>query len=142
MTDTTSEARALLLALRDYASAARDASLEGLVRLKLTDAELRAIRLLLAEPGLAPRALASRLGISSPTVTLLVDRLERRGLIRRETESASSQLFATVETDEEPWASLDLFDHRAGEVAAAWSPEVVVAATELIGAMRSGAAPA
>ena len=138
------EAQRLLQALRDFASAAREASLEGLVELKLSETDLKAMRYLLSEPGAMPRDIAQHLQVSSATTTVLVDRLERRGLVRREASAVDRRtvnVYPTVDADEEPWASLDRFDRRAGEIAAAFPPETVEAATRLITAMHEGAHP-
>lgn len=140
MTQAAPHVQKLLMALRDYASAAREASLDGLVRLRLAETDLRAMRLLLAEPGMSSRDLASRLGISPTSTAVLLDRLMRRDLIRREVdaEGRPGGLFPTVALDEEPWSSLDRFDQRAGEIVADWPTETVADATALITAMRRG----
>ncbi len=128
----------LLRALRDYAAAAREASLEGLVELKLSETDLKAMRFLLARPGALARDIAQQLQVSSATTTVLVDRLEQRGLLRREPSEKDRRavhLYPTVTADEEPWSSLDRFDRRAGEIAARWPSEAVATATEIIQAM-------
>ncbi|WP_207457349.1 MarR family winged helix-turn-helix transcriptional regulator [Herbiconiux sp. SYSU D00978] len=133
----------LLRALRDYAAAAREASLEGLVELKLSETDLKAMRFLLARPGALARDVAQQLQVSSATTTVLVDRLERRGLLRREPSAKDRRavhLYPTVTAEEEPWSSLDRFDRQAGEVAARWSPQEIEKATEIITAMYREAA--
>lgn len=135
ITDRTAE---LLSALRDYAAVAREASLEGLVRLRIGETDLKAMRFLLGAPGSLARDLAKHLGISSASTTTLVDRLAERGLVRREpskTDRRTINLYPTVAADEEPWSSLDRFDERAGAVAMEWPEETVAAAAEMIAAM-------
>jgi DNA-binding MarR family transcriptional regulator len=136
-----SAAQELLRALRDYAAAAREASLEGLVKLKLTENDLKAVRFLLANPGALARDLKEHLQVSSPSITTLLDRLEGRGFIRREASDLDRRavnLYALVDPVEEPWASLDRFDRLAGAIAGAWPTDTVHSATALVDAMRQG----
>lgn len=138
MSDQSASAEMLLRALRDFASAAREASLSGLVALKLSETDVKAMRLLLAHPGSLPRDIARELGISSASTTVLMDRLEKRGLLRREpspTDRRSLHVYATVSAADEPWSSLDDFDRRAADIASRWPEEVIAQATEVIVAM-------
>lgn len=125
----------ILAALRDYAAAAREASLAGLVQLRIGETDLKAMRYLIAAPGSLSRDLARHLAVSSASVTTLVDRLADKGLLRREpstTDRRTVHLFATVSADQEPWSSLDRFDQRAGAVASEWPADVVQGAAALI----------
>ncbi len=57
---------------------------ELLTRHDLSEGRLAALLAVSAEPGVTPRALGDRLEVTSATVTGLLDRLERDGLIERQ----------------------------------------------------------
>lgn len=66
--------------------------LEAWVELGLTMAQLRVLFLLRSEEGAAAGALAERLTVMPSTVTRMVDRLVRQGLVRRETDDGDRRL--------------------------------------------------
>lgn len=70
------------------------------MELDLTMQQLRALTLVAHAEGLTAQALAARLRVSAATVSGLVGRLERRGLVRRErsaTDRRSKELLLTDE---------------------------------------------
>jgi DNA-binding MarR family transcriptional regulator len=58
----------------------------------LTTAQLRVLFLVRAEPGVTAGELASRLAVTPPTISGIVDRLVRLKLVRREDDSADRRL--------------------------------------------------
>src|SRR5689334_1433493 len=65
--------------------ALRSASYEEALaqRLRLNVTDLRALEMVLDEPGLTPGRLAERTGLTSGAVTGVVDRLEKAGYVKR-----------------------------------------------------------
>lgn len=70
---------------------------ELLARHDLSEGRLAALLAVSAESGITPRALADRLEVTSATVTGLLDRLDRDGLIRRRPH-ATDRRTHTLET--------------------------------------------
>src|SRR3990170_8086142 len=66
--------------------------LEAWVELGLTMTQLRVLFLLRAEDGACAGALAERLRVTPSTLTRIVDRLARQGLVRRETDEDDRRL--------------------------------------------------
>ncbi|KKK73200.1 hypothetical protein LCGC14_2896220, partial [marine sediment metagenome] len=66
--------------------------LEAWVELGLTMTQLRVLFVLRAENGASAGALAERLRVTPSTLTRIVDRLVRQGLVRRETDDDDRRL--------------------------------------------------
>lgn len=66
--------------------------LRAWAELGLTTAQLRVLFLLRAEPGVTSGELASRVSVTPPTITGVVDRLVRLGLVRREDDASDRRL--------------------------------------------------
>ncbi|HLA18679.1 MAG TPA: MarR family transcriptional regulator [Dehalococcoidia bacterium] len=66
--------------------------LEAWVHLGLTLTQLRVLFLLRAEDGASAGALAERLKVTPSTLTRIVDRLVRQGLVRRESDHGDRRL--------------------------------------------------
>ena len=67
--------------------------------LELTVTQLRVLLILRETPGAPAGLLAERLRVTPPTVTGLVDRLVRMGVVRREEDSKDRRLVRNVLTD-------------------------------------------
>lgn len=90
---------------------------EAAAKLGIGRSDWRALCLVIDNGGLAPRALGAALGLTSGSVTTLLDRLEGRGLVRRmphPTDRRSLSLEATararetIEASREPLAAIGL----------------------------------
>src|SRR5436853_72720 len=66
----------------------------------LTSPQLATLREILAGKNVSPVTLAAALHISQPTVTGILGRLERRGLIRREPSLTDRRSVLAIATDE------------------------------------------
>jgi len=75
---------ALSDAMRSLQDAIDRFDVEAAGRLGLGRNDWRALRLLAESGAQAPRALAAALGLTSGSVTTLIDRLEAKGLVQRE----------------------------------------------------------
>ena len=67
--------------------------------LGLTTAQLRVLFYVRADPGVTAGALATRLSVTPPTISGIVDRLVKLGLIRREDDEADRRLVRNHLTD-------------------------------------------
>lgn len=67
--------------------------------LGLTTTQLRVLFLVGAAPGVTAGELASRLGVTPPTISGIVDRLVKMGLMRREDDDADRRLVRNHLTD-------------------------------------------
>src|SRR3970040_1107989 len=66
--------------------------LEAWVELGLTVTQLRVLFVLRAEDGASAGVLAERLNVTPSTLTRIVDRLVRQGLVQRETDDGDRRL--------------------------------------------------
>lgn len=78
------EASRLVMTVLTTARRIDAACAELLSRHELSEGRLAALLAVSAEPGITPRALGDRLEVTSATVTGLLDRLDRDGLIERQ----------------------------------------------------------
>lgn len=67
--------------------------------LDLSHADLAALHHLVGRPSLGPVELGKRLGMSSASATVLVDRLERAGYVRRERDPADRRRIVLAVTE-------------------------------------------
>ncbi len=67
--------------------------------LGLTTAQLRVLFLVRETPGVTAGALAQRLNVTPPTISGIVDRLVKLGLIRREDDESDRRLVRNMLTD-------------------------------------------
>lgn len=77
----------------------RHASRESLAPWDVTPSQLRALGTLMRHGPARPSALAKHLGIAPRSATEVVDALEDRGLVRRETDPADRRATLVVVTD-------------------------------------------
>lgn len=68
--------------------------------LGLTTTQLRVLFLVRAAPGVTAGELASRLGVTPPTISGIVDRLVKLGLMRREDDEADRRLVRNQLTEQ------------------------------------------
>ncbi len=67
---------------------------------ELTTVQLRALILIRGEPGLTASELASRAGVTPPTISGLMDRLVRQNLVRRAEDATDRRVVRHYLTDE------------------------------------------
>jgi DNA-binding MarR family transcriptional regulator len=58
---------------------------------QLSKAEFSLLLLVQANPGIAPKRLARALAVAAPKLTLMVDRMQERGLVQRERNAADGR---------------------------------------------------
>ncbi|MBI5946822.1 MAG: MarR family transcriptional regulator [Chloroflexi bacterium] len=82
-------------ALRDFGQALAQLDpfrFRAWAELGLTTAQLRVMFLMRENPGVTAGALAARLSVTPPTISGIVDRLVKLGLVRREDDAADRRL--------------------------------------------------
>ena len=107
------ERTSLRQALRKYVEARQAALTEARRVLDISELDARALLFVADHPGARPTRLREYLGITSAGVTTLVDRLERRGIVRRDIDRKDrrvSHITLTMDLDAEPWSALTQFD--------------------------------
>jgi DNA-binding MarR family transcriptional regulator len=107
------ERMSLRQALRNYVEARQTALTEARRVLDINELDARALLFVADNPGARPTRLREYLGITSAGVTTLVDRLERRGIVRRDIDPKDrrvSHITLTMNLDAEPWSALTRFD--------------------------------
>lgn len=120
----------VLNALRDYRASEAAMRRRTRAAMSMGETDLLALRYLLEAHSqgreLSPKDLAGKLGITSASMTTLVDRLVRSGHVSREphpTDRRALLLRPTPGSDEEVRKTLGKMHERMIEVAAALSPE-------------------
>src|SRR5688572_7625207 len=87
--------------------------------LGIGEGDAKALLHIAANPGIRPSQLRDHLGITSPGVTALIDRLVERGIVRRDLDPHDrrvNRISVTVDLAEEPWAGLTRFDTAFDDV--------------------------
>jgi DNA-binding MarR family transcriptional regulator len=91
-----SQASPLIHAMRTLQSALEDHDRAVSAACDLGRSDWRCLQYLVANGAQSPRALQRRLGLTSGSVTALLDRLERRGLIERQPDPADRRALLVV----------------------------------------------
>jgi len=133
----------VLNAMREYRAA--EAAMRKRTResMRMGETDVVALRLLLqakaAGRSLSPKDLSAKLGISSASTTILVDRLQKSGHVAREPHPSDRRgivIVPTADTDVEVRATLDSMHTRMIEVAEGLSDTDADAIEHFLTAMR------
>ncbi|HKT57661.1 MAG TPA: helix-turn-helix domain-containing protein [Microbacterium sp.] len=103
----------LAAALQRYLHSRSAAMIDARRELRINDLDARALLYVADHPGTRPGALSAFLGITSAGVTTLIDRLVKRGAVRRDVDPDDrrvNRLTATVDLSAAPWSALTRFD--------------------------------
>jgi len=117
---------ALQSALRRYLEARGAALLAARTSLGIGELDARALLFIAENPGTRPTRLKEYLGVTSPAVTTVIDRLVERGAVRRDVDTADrrvNRITITVDLDVEPWSALTRFDTALDTAIGAHPPE-------------------
>ncbi|SMH52484.1 MarR family winged helix-turn-helix transcriptional regulator [Maritimibacter sp. HL-12] len=107
----------------------------------LTPAQLRVLQIVAERDGATPKALATRMGVSQATVTALVDKLVRHGMVQRrpsQTDRRQTNIEVTAsghETLERAPDALQQRYVREFEKLADWEQAQLVSSLERVAAM-------
>ena len=100
-------------ALRAYLDARSSALLAARKALGINELDARAFVHILENPGIRPVEVKNVFGLTSAGVTVLIDRLVERDVVRRDPDPEdrrSVRLVATIDLGDSPWAALTSFD--------------------------------
>lgn len=129
-TDRTRRGVAVLNALREYRASEVAMRRRTRSAMRMGETDLLAIRFLLKAQGagetVSPKDLATHLGISTASISVLIDRLARSGHVERRphpTDRRALVIVPTDRSDHEVRATLGDLHRRMIEVAESLSPE-------------------
>jgi DNA-binding MarR family transcriptional regulator len=100
-------------ALRGYLDARSTALLTARKELGINELDARAFVHILENPGIRPVEVKNVFGLTSAGVTVLIDRLVERDVVRRDPDPddrRSVRLVATIDLGDSPWSALTSFD--------------------------------
>jgi len=134
---------AVLNALREYRASETAMRRRTRSSMEMGESDLLALRYLLeadkAGVGIQPKELAARLGMTSASMTSLIDRMVTGGYVTRETHPSDRRailLRPTPGADAEVRQTLGKMHQRMIEVAESLTPEQAAAVTHFLLAMR------
>ncbi|WP_445153418.1 MarR family winged helix-turn-helix transcriptional regulator [Arthrobacter sp. Hor0625] len=133
----------VLNALREYRASETAMRRRTRSSMAMGETDLLALRYLLeaerAGAGIRPKELAARLGMTSASMTALVDRMVKGGYVTREPHPVDRRaiiLRPTPGADEEVRQTLSQMHERMIEVAESLTPDQAAAVTEFLVRMR------
>lgn len=127
MTSETGDTSPLMTALMLYSRERETAAAHARKQLGVNELDARALAFVGANPGVRPSTLAGHLGVTSAGVTTMVERLVRRGILRREadeTDRRVNHIYVAVDLAKEPWSQLAHFDSTCRRIIAKLDPKV------------------
>ena len=135
MTSAPRELSPLGAALRAYLDARASALLAARKQLGINELDARAFIHILENAGVRPVEVKTAFGLTSAGVTVLIDRLVERGVVRRDPDPAdrrSVRLVATIDLGDSPWSALTRFDDGFEAAILALGPGEADTSVELI----------
>lgn len=113
MTEESGDSSPLMAALAFYIRERDKAAAQARKQLGVNELDAKALAYVGAHPGARPSELAGHLGVTSAGVTTMVERLVRRGIVRREFDEMDrrvNHIHLVVDLEKEPWSQLARFD--------------------------------
>ena len=113
MTEKSGDSSPLMAALAFYVRERDTAAAQARKQLGVNELDAKALAYVGAHPGVRPSELAGHLGVTSAGITTMVERLVRRGILRREFDAADrrvNHIHLVVDLEKEPWSQLARFD--------------------------------
>lgn len=107
------ESSPLMAALTHYSRERESAAATARKQLGVNELDAKALAIVGAHPGMRPSELASALGVTSAGITTMVERLVRRGILRREADENDrrvNHVHLAIDLEKEPWSQLARFD--------------------------------
>lgn len=143
MSSTPRELSPLGTALRGYLDARSNALLAARKGLGINELDARAFLHVLDNPGVRPVEVKNAFGLTSAGVTVLIDRLVQRDVVRRDPDPddrRSVRLVATIDLADSPWAALTRFDDGFEEAVRGLAAGEADTSVELLGRLTRLAA--
>ncbi len=113
MTPRIDDSSPLMEALTAYSREREAAAAKARKQLGVNELDAKALAIVGARPGMRPSELAATLGVTSAGITTMVERLVRRGILRREADDSDrrvNHIHLAVDLEKEPWSQLARFD--------------------------------
>lgn len=123
----TGETSPLMAALALYGWERDDAAARARKQLGVNELDARALAYISLNPGVRPSELAGHLGVTSAGITTLVERLVRRGIMRREADENDrrvSHIHLAIDLEKEPWSQLAHFQNTFRGVVEQLDPKI------------------
>lgn len=123
----TGETSPLMATLALYSGEREDAAARARKQLGVNELDAKALAYVGAHPGIRPSELAGHLGVTSAGITTMVERLVRRGILRREADEADrrvSHIHLAVDLEKEPWSQLAHFQNTFRGIVEQLDPKV------------------
>ncbi|MCC4248419.1 MarR family winged helix-turn-helix transcriptional regulator [Microbacterium testaceum] len=127
MTEGSGDSSPLMAALALYIRERDKAAAQARKQLGVNELDAKALAYVGTHPGIRPSALAGHLGVTSAGVTTMVERLVRRGILRREFDADDrrvNHIHLVVDLEKEPWSQLARFDRTCERIIGGLDPQV------------------
>lgn len=127
MTEVAGDSSPLMAALAFYIRERDKAAAQARKQLGVNELDAKALAYVGAHPGIRPSELAGHLGVTSAGVTTMVERLVRRGILRREFDANDrrvNHIHLVVDLEKEPWSQLARFDRMCERIIGRLEPQV------------------
>ncbi|MBT9606809.1 MAG: MarR family transcriptional regulator [Microbacterium sp.] len=127
MTEKSGDSSPLMAALAFYVRERDTAAAQARKQLGVNELDAKALAYVGAHPGVRPSELAGHLGVTSAGITTMVERLVRRGILRREFDAADrrvNHIHLVVDLEKEPWSQLARFDTACRQIIGHLDPQV------------------
>ncbi len=127
MAGESGESSPLMGALTHYSREREAAAVRARKQLGVNELDAKALSFVGEHPGVRPSELAGYLGVTSAGVTTMVERLVRRGILRREadeTDRRVNHIHLDVDLAKEPWSQLARFDDTCRRIIRNLDPQL------------------
>ncbi len=127
MTAESGEPSSLMAALTHYLREREAAAVRARKQLGVNELDAKAMSFVGEHPGVRPSELAGHLGVTSAGVTTMVERLVRRGILRREADEADrrvNHIHLAIDLAKEPWSQLARFDDTCRRIIQGLDPQL------------------
>lgn len=121
------ETSPLMEALTHYSREREAAAVRARKQLGVNELDAKALSFVGEHPGVRPSELAGYLGVTSAGVTTMVERLVRRGILRREPDEIDrrvSHIHLAIDLAKEPWSQLARFDDTCRRIIQSMDPQL------------------
>lgn len=126
MTETTKNDSPVAVALQRYLFERSRCLTDARRLLGLNELDVAAVLYVSKHPGIRPSELRQHLDVTSAGVTTIVDRLVRREVLRRESDTSdrrANHIYARVDLTSAPWNCLTRFDDAFNTAVSQLRPE-------------------
>ncbi|KEP72881.1 hypothetical protein HR12_39425, partial [Microbacterium sp. SUBG005] len=127
MNAETGETSPLMAALALFCWERDDAAARARKQLGVNELDANALAYVGLNPGVRPSELAGHLGVTSAGITTMVERLVRRGILRREADEADrrvNHIHLAIDLEKEPWSQLAHFQNTFRDIVQQLDPKV------------------